>query len=180
MIFALFCRILHQFWASELPKIWIYIESTKVTALSILPLYLDLMSINTLCVHQSLCSRGHELWSITCLNFTWGAFGGQLVKTLIENSAKKNPLFSKIPWKSQIMPVQWTYFWNLSSKNFKDTQNFVSILGKWAPKNPDLDKINYRYSALDISAPSGENFREFWVGEAFMLVRKFNSQLNKK
>ena len=30
---------------------------------------------------------------------------------------KKNAIFFKIPWKSKIMPVQWTYFWNLSSKN---------------------------------------------------------------
>ena len=36
MIFALFCRILRQFWASELPKILIYIQSTKDTVLSIL------------------------------------------------------------------------------------------------------------------------------------------------
>ena len=28
--------------------------------------------------------------------------------------------------------------------------NFVSVLGKWAPKNPDLHKINKRYNALDM------------------------------
>jgi len=37
MIFALFCRILRQFWASELSKIQIYLKSTKDTVLSILP-----------------------------------------------------------------------------------------------------------------------------------------------
>jgi len=37
MIFALFRLILPQFWASELPKIRIYIKSTRDTVLSILP-----------------------------------------------------------------------------------------------------------------------------------------------
>ena len=36
-IFALFRLILHQFWANELPKIEIYMESTTDTVLPILP-----------------------------------------------------------------------------------------------------------------------------------------------
>ena len=34
LIFALFCRILRQFWTSELPKIRIFIESTRDTEYS--------------------------------------------------------------------------------------------------------------------------------------------------